>query len=102
MMDSGLRAFAGITRALSFISVTFICLLILLLLTSTDYTYGTGRLGTIIFAAGLPGERNNLDIFVSDEIKVVEYAVLDDTYGEENRRPSDHMPVLVVATFSGG
>ena len=33
-------------------------------------------------------------IFVSEQIKVLEYAVLDDTYGR-NRRPSDHMPVLV-------
>lgn len=34
-------------------------------------------------------------IFVTPDIKVLDYAVLDDTYGDD-RRPSDHMAVLVT------
>jgi len=53
------------------------------------------------FLTSKPGRRIDY-IFVSEEVKALEYAVLDDTYGEEKRRPSDHMPVLVVATLLAG
>ena len=44
-----------------------------------------------------PGARIDY-IFVSPRVQVLEYAVLDDTYGR-NRRPSDHMPVLVKVSL---
>jgi len=50
------------------------------------------------FVTSKPGRRIDY-VFVSDEVEVLEYAVLDDTYGEENRRPSDHMPVFVKLRF---
>jgi len=45
-----------------------------------------------------PGARIDY-VFVSRGVRVLSYAALDDTYGRD-RRPSDHLPVLVEALIS--
>jgi len=63
----------------------------------TTKTPAKGPEGTFrpFHVTSVPGKRIDY-IFVTDEVEVLEYAVLDDTYGEENRRPSDHMPVMAA------
>lgn len=50
------------------------------------------------FRQGAPPKKRIDYIFVSKGIKVADYAVLDDTY-KNDRRPSDHMPVMVTVSF---
>lgn len=53
------------------------------------------------FRRGAEPKRRIDYVFVTGKVKVAEYAVLDDTYAQD-RRPSDHMPVLVKINIKGG